>query len=110
MKKLQGFDSKEQYARQLFQLSDNKTIIFANTQKQADKLCKHSVHSKNKKSDENLEMFKDGTINKLSAVEQLSEGVTIPELKTGIIMLDLLYVVYAKIRYVVYEYRAVDRG
>ena len=27
-----------------------------------------------------------------------------------IIMLDLLYVVYAKIRYVVYEYRAVDRG
>ena len=27
-----------------------------------------------------------------------------------IIMLDLLYVVYAEIRYVVYEYRAVDRG
>ena len=25
-------------------------------------------------------------------------------------MLDLLYMVYAKIRYVVYEYRAVDRG
>tara|TARA_R110002153_G_scaffold45847_2_gene129199 strand:- start:3239 stop:4339 length:1101 start_codon:yes stop_codon:yes gene_type:complete len=86
MKKLQGFDSKEQYASQLFQLSNSKTIIFANTQKQADKLCEHSVHSKNKKSDENLEMFKDGTIDKLSAVEQLSEGVTIPELKTGIIM------------------------
>mgnify|MGYP003132837429 CR=1 FL=1 len=86
MKKLQSFDSKEEYASKLFQLSDNKTIIFANTQKQADKLCKYSVHSNNKKSDENLEMFKDSTINKLSAVEQLSEGVTIPELKTGIIM------------------------
>ena len=46
----------------------------------------HSVHSSNKKSDINLEQFKQGTILKLSAVEQLSEGVNIPDLETGIIM------------------------
>lgn len=86
MKKLQSFESKESYAKSLFHMTDNKTIIFANTQKQADKLCEYSVHSKNKSSDENLKMFKEGSITKLSAVEQLSEGVTIPELKTGIIM------------------------
>jgi superfamily II DNA or RNA helicase len=53
---------------------------------QADRLCKHSVHSKNKQSDDNLTLFKDGTILALSAVEQLSEGITIPNLETGIIM------------------------
>ena len=31
-------------------------------------------------------MYKDGSITKLSAVEKLSEGVTVPNLKTGIIM------------------------
>ena len=86
MKCLQKFDTKEKYAKLIFDDQDNKTIIFANTQAQADSLCKNSVHSKNKNSKENLSSFKKGAILKLSAVEQLSEGVTIPELKTGIIM------------------------
>tara|TARA_R110002020_G_scaffold29571_13_gene93250 strand:- start:50 stop:1162 length:1113 start_codon:yes stop_codon:yes gene_type:complete len=86
MKSIQKFPSKETYAKKLFDMQEDKTIIFANTQAQADKLCEYSVHSKNKNSDEYLEMFKDGSIKQLSAVEQLSEGVTIPELKTGIIM------------------------
>ena len=86
MKSIQKFPSKEAYAKQLFDKQEDKTIIFANTQAQADSLCEHSVHSKNKNSDEYLQMFKDGDIKKLSAVEQLSEGVTIPGLRTGIIM------------------------
>jgi superfamily II DNA or RNA helicase len=85
MKALMGFPSKERYAAKLLARATKKTLIFANTQAQADKLCKHSVHSKNKKSDENLELFKKGDILTLSAVEQLSEGVTIPNLETGII-------------------------
>ena len=86
MKALQKFPSKENYAQKLLSLQKDKTIVFANTQKQADRLCKYSVHSKNKDSKENLKMFKEGSIDKLSAVEQLSEGVNIPNLKVGIIM------------------------
>ena len=86
MKALQQFPTKEAYAKELFDMCINKTILFANTQAQADRLCEHSVHSGNKRSDENLQMFKNGVFNKLSAVEKLSEGVTIPNLKTGIIM------------------------
>jgi len=86
MKALQNFPSKEAYAAKLLTKVTKKTIVFANTQEQADRLCTHSVHSKNKNSDKNLELFKTGKIMILSAVEQLSEGVTIPNLETGIIM------------------------
>ena len=48
-------------------------------------MCKHTVHSKNKQSDENLQLFKDGDILTLAAVEQISEGTNIPNLETGII-------------------------
>jgi superfamily II DNA or RNA helicase len=86
MRALMDFPSKERYAAKLLSRVTKKTIVFANTQDQADRLCKHSVHSKNKESDANLALFKDGTILALSAVEQLSEGITIPNLETGIIM------------------------
>lgn len=86
MKTLQMLPSKEAYARKLLRRQRDKTIIFANTQAQADSLCEHSVHSKNKNSKQNLIDFKEGQFNVLSAVEQLSEGITIPNLKVGIIM------------------------
>lgn len=86
MQSLRKYATKEVYAQKLFTNMFDKAIIFANTQDQADRLCDYSVHSKNSKSDEYLQMFKDGFIIKLSAVEQLSEGVTIPNLKKGIIM------------------------
>ena len=86
MKCLQKFSLKVDYAKALLQHSTKKTIVFASTQKQADEICKHSVHSKNRQSTLNLDNFKIGAITKLSAVEQLSEGVTIPGLKVGIIL------------------------
>lgn len=86
MKILQGFISKEEYALKLLKEQKDKTIIFANTQDQADRLCEYSYHSKNSNSEYNLISFKKNNIKKLSAVEQLSEGVTIPDLKVGIIM------------------------
>lgn len=86
MKALQEYPTKEKYAKILFDSIDSKCILFANTQAQADKLCNHSYHSNNSASEENLEMFKNGTINKLSAVHQLSEGINIPNLRQGIIM------------------------
>jgi superfamily II DNA or RNA helicase len=86
MKAMQGFPSKEDYAKRLLNQSKNKCILFANTKEQADKLCASSYHSGNKDSKENLESFKKGTITKLSCVLQLNEGVNIPQLKEGIIM------------------------
>jgi superfamily II DNA or RNA helicase len=86
MKALQEYPTKEKYAKLLFGSVTSKCILFANTQDQADRLCTHSYHSTNPKSEENLVLFKSGQILKLSAVHQLSEGVNIPNLKQGIIM------------------------
>ena len=86
MKSMMDYITKEDYTKSLLKNMGQKCIVFANTQKQADRICKHSYHSKNKDSKDNLEMFADGRIDKLSCVLQLSEGVSIPGLKQGIIM------------------------
>lgn len=86
MRALMEYNTKELYVKSLVAKLKSKCIIFANTQKQADKLCKHSYHSGNKLSEDNLELFSDGRIDQLSCVLQLSEGVSIPNLKEGIIM------------------------
>jgi superfamily II DNA or RNA helicase len=86
MKNLQSYKSKEVYAKSLFNSIQDKCLIFANTTEQADSLCSYSYHSKNSSSEENLEMFKSGQINKLSCVLQLNEGVNVPDLKQSIIL------------------------
>jgi superfamily II DNA or RNA helicase len=86
MKSMMDYSTKEDYVMSMLKHMNQKCIIFANTQKQADKICKHSYHSSNKNSENNLKLFSDGTINKLSCVLQLNEGVSIPDLKQGIIM------------------------
>jgi len=86
MKALMGFPSKEVIAKEIFFKSENKCILFANTQEQADRLCPYSYHSKNPTSEENLQKFKSGEIIRLSCVLQLNEGITIPELKEGILL------------------------
>jgi superfamily II DNA or RNA helicase len=86
MKAIMDFPSKLHYAKSLLESSPNKCIVFANTQEQADKLCKDSFHSNNTDSEDNLIKFKNDEINRLSCVLQLNEGVNIPNLKEGIIM------------------------
>lgn len=86
MKAMQSYPTKEVYAKNLFDSQTEKCIIFANTQEQAERLCSHSFHANNPKSDENLKLFSSDAINKLSAVEQLNQGVNIPNLKIGIIL------------------------
>jgi len=86
MKALMDYKTKEDYVKTLLQNVSTKCIVFANTQKQADKICQHSYHSANPMSAHNLELFSDGRISKLSCVLQLNEGITIPNLKAGIIM------------------------
>jgi superfamily II DNA or RNA helicase len=86
MKALMGFKTKEVYAKNLFDEIEDKCILFCNTQEQADNMCDYSYHSNNPDSEENLQLFKKGNINKLSCVLQLNEGVNVPELRAGIIM------------------------
>ncbi len=86
MKALMGFKTKEVYTKKLLGNIEEKCIVFCNTQDQADRMCKYSVHSNNENADENLQKFKDGDIDKLSCVLQLNEGINIPELRAGIIM------------------------
>lgn len=86
MKAMMTYPSKEQYARKLLQEQTEKCILFCNTIDQAHRMAAHSYTSRNPKSEKNLELFKQGEIDKLSCVLQLSEGVNIPGLKAGIIM------------------------
>lgn len=86
MRVMMDFRTKEKYAKYLLDEIEDKCIVFCNTQAQADRLCKHSVHSENPDAEENLERFKQGEIESLSCVLQLNEGVNIPNLRAGIIL------------------------
>jgi superfamily II DNA or RNA helicase len=86
MKAMQSYPTKIEYVKYMLKQLSYKVLVFANTQDQADMLCKHSYHSKNKLSEHNLELFKQDLIKELACVDQLSEGKNIPNLKSGIIM------------------------
>lgn len=86
MKSLMKFKTKENYAKDLLQEIEDKCIVFCNTQEQADRVCKYSVHSGNPDSDANLALFKADEIEQLSCVLQLNEGINIPNLRAGIIL------------------------
>ena len=86
MRALMGYRSKEEYAKKLLTTIPGKCIIFCNTQDQADRMCNYVYYSGHPLSEDNLEMFKSGKIDRLSCVLQLSEGVNIPNLKHAIIL------------------------
>lgn len=86
MRALMGFKTKEIYAKKLLDTIEDKVILFANTQEQADRLCSHTVHSGNPDSEQNFKEFAEGNITKLGAVQQLNEGINIPDLRQAIVM------------------------
>ena len=86
MKAMQVYKTKDKYGKKLLEQIDEKCILFANEQKQADQICRHSYHSDNKDSEANMEKFEDGTITKLSCVLQLGVGANIKGLKEIIIL------------------------
>jgi superfamily II DNA or RNA helicase len=86
MRAMQGYKTKVEYAKKLLKEQTHKTLVFTDYTEQADEICEHVYHSKEKKSKENLELFRAGTINKLASVLQIAEGANIPNLKVGIIM------------------------
>ena len=86
MKAIQSYLTKVNYAKKLLKQQEHKTLVFTDFTNQADEICYHVYHSKEKKSKLNLELFKSGKINKLASVQQIAEGANIPNLKVGIIM------------------------
>jgi superfamily II DNA or RNA helicase len=88
MKAMMGFDSKTKYANYLLSMIDEKCIVFCNTTEQADEICSTSYHSKNNKevNEANIAKFSSGEAECLSCVQQLNQGINIPNLKNGIIM------------------------
>lgn len=83
---LKQFKTKEIYAKTLLKKIPEveKCIIFANTIEQAERLCSYSHHSQ--MNGDYLDAFKEGIITRLSCVDQLSEGINIPNLKYGVIL------------------------
>lgn len=88
MSAIKKFESKVDYVKKLLEYRNKKMLIFANNKEQANKLSKHVVHSGIGKiiAESNLNKFKTGEIELLAAVEQLSEGINIPNLGSIIIM------------------------
>lgn len=86
MKAIQSYPTKVEYCKSLLNKIGEKTLVFTTDKSQADEICKHSYHSSNKNSEENLKLFNEGKIYRLSAVEQISQGKNIKDLSTGIIM------------------------
>ncbi len=85
MKSMQGFSSKTNYTKNLLEGIDDKVIVFANSKEQANLLGKYVYYSGNKENEENLELFKQGLIDQLVCILQLSEGVTVPGLTTAVV-------------------------
>jgi superfamily II DNA or RNA helicase len=86
MKAIQSYETKVNYAKKLLSQQTDKTLVFTDFTDQADRISRYSYHSKEKNSKLYLEKFRTGEIKELASVQQLAEGINIPDLKVGIIM------------------------
>ncbi|MGI4869638.1 MAG: DEAD/DEAH box helicase [Janthinobacterium lividum] len=85
MHALMHYPGKGDYMRHLASQQTEKVLLFTCTQQQAEQQSPYSYHSANKASQANLEKFNTGQIQRLACVAQLSEGISIPNLRVGII-------------------------
>ncbi|OGX92201.1 DEAD/DEAH box helicase [Hymenobacter coccineus] len=85
MQALMSYPGKGHYMRYLADQQADKVLLFTCTQQQAEAQAAHTYHSKNKHSQANLDLFNAGDIQRLACVAQLSEGISIPNLRVGII-------------------------
>lgn len=63
---------------------DGRTVTFCSSIEQTEELGKYCINSKNKQSAEYLEAFNDGSINHITSVNMLNEGVNLTNCKYGI--------------------------
>jgi superfamily II DNA or RNA helicase len=85
MHALMNYPGKGHYMRYLVDQQTEKVLLFTCNQQQAEAQSEHTYHSKNKHSQANLDKFNAGEIQRLACVAQLSEGISIPNLRVGII-------------------------
>jgi superfamily II DNA or RNA helicase len=85
MQALMNYPGKGHYMRYLADQQTEKVLLFTCNQQQAEEQAEHTYHSKNKHSEANLARFNAGEIQRLACVAQLSEGISIPNLRVGII-------------------------
>ncbi|TDN38663.1 hypothetical protein E4631_22350 [Hymenobacter sp. UV11] len=85
MQALMSYPGKGHYMRWLADQQTEKVLLFTCNQQQAEAQATHTYHSKNKHSQANLALFNAGDIQRLACVAQLSEGVSIANLRVGII-------------------------
>ncbi len=86
MTALKDFRSKEDYTRELLKTIPDKCIVFANTKEQASRICRYVYYSGNPNSERNLQLFQQGNILQISAINQLNQGINIKNLRAGIIL------------------------
>lgn len=82
---IQNSPTKFNYLKKLVN-EINDGFVFVETAKQCEELGIPSYNSKEPNSEQNLQDFKDGKITKLSTINQLKAGITIPHLKQCIIL------------------------
>jgi superfamily II DNA or RNA helicase len=80
-----NYPGKGHYMRYLASQRREKALLFTCNQHQAEAQADHTYHSKNKHSQANLDLFNAGDIQRLAWVAQLPEGISIPNLRVGII-------------------------
>jgi superfamily II DNA or RNA helicase len=85
MQALMNYPGKGRYMHYLADQQPDKVLLFTCNQQQAEAQAAHTYHSKNKHSQANLDLFNAGDIQRLACVAQLSEGISIPNLRVGII-------------------------
>ncbi len=87
MSGIKKFNSKVKYIQELLKHRTKKMLVFANNKQQANQISKYRYYSGIGKiiAENNLNKFKSGEIEVLSTVEQLSEGINIPNLGSVVI-------------------------
>lgn len=68
----------------LEEYSEERVLTFCNSIEQTEQLGKYCINSKNKQSQEFLQMFNEGKINHITAVNMLNEGVNLTNCRVGI--------------------------
>ena len=81
---LYNIKSKNEKAIQLLNKCTDRCIIFSQLSAVADSICEHSYHSKSR--DNNLELFLEEKIQKLSVVNMADVGITFPNLNKAIVI------------------------
>ena len=82
---LYNLPTKQRIAENIVANTDERLLIFTQSQKMADVLCEHSYHSTSKKLD-NLTKFCNGNIDKLSVCAMTNMGITIKDLNHALVV------------------------